>query len=82
MAEQYNENALKVLGGLPLMWHEFNLTHFEASLDDANRELKKASDIMKPAATPTKTPISSIPGFYGITVILSFLGVLYLIKKK
>ena len=82
MAEQYTESALKILQGLAPMWHEFNLTHFEASLDNANRELKKAGDVVKPAATPAKTPASSVPGFAGITVILSFLAVLYFIKKK
>ena len=28
-AEKYTDNALKTLGDLAPMWHEFNLTHFE-----------------------------------------------------
>src|SRR3990172_3312620 len=53
MAEQYSDSALKTVQDLAPMWHEFNLTHFEDSLDYANKEVKKAEEIVKPAPTPT-----------------------------
>ncbi len=82
MAEQYSDNALRTLQELAPMWHEFNLTHFEDSLDYASKEVKKAEDIVKPAPTPTRTPAPSIPGFMGVSGMISLLALIYLIKKK
>ncbi len=81
-AERYSDNALNTLQELAPMWHEFNLTHFEDSLDYANKEVKKAEDIVKPAPTPTRTPAPSIPGFMGVSGMISLLTLIYLIKKK
>ncbi len=81
-AEAYTDNALKVLGNLAPMWHEFNLTHFEVEIDSANKEVKKAQDIVKPAPTPTKTAAPKTPGFMGLPVIISLLAVYYILKRK
>lgn len=81
-AEAYTDNALKVLGNLAPMWHEFNLTHFEVEIDSANKEVKKAQDIVKPAPTPTKTAAPKTPGFMGLPVIISLLAVFYILKRK
>ena len=48
-AEKYTDNALKTLGDLAPMWHEFNLTHFEDEIDSANMDIKNAEDLVKPA---------------------------------
>jgi hypothetical protein len=64
------------------MWHEFNLTHFEDSVDSGNKEIKKAEDIVKPAPSPTKTPAPSITGFLGLSGIISLLAVMYLLRRK
>ena len=81
-AEAYTDNALRVLGNLAPMWHEFNLTHFEVEIDSANKEVKKAQDIVKPAPTPTKTAAPKTPGFMGLPVIISLLAVFYILKRK
>ena len=81
-AEAYTDNALKTLGNLAPMWHEFNLTHFEVEIDSANKEVKKAQDIVKPAPTPTKTAAPKTPGFMGLPVIISLLAVFYILKRK
>lgn len=81
-AEAYTDNALKVLGNLAPMWHEFNLTHFEVEIDSANKEVKKAQDIVKPAPTPTKTAAPKTPGFMGLPGIISLLAVFYILKRK
>ncbi len=81
-AEQYTDNALKGLQNLAPMWHEFNLTHFEDELDAANKEIRKAESIVKPAVTPTKTPVPKTPGFIGLTGIITLLTLWYLIRKK
>ncbi len=81
-AEAYTDNALKALGNLAPMWHEFNITHFEDELDSANKEVKKANELVGPKATPTKTAVPSSPGFIGFSGIVSLLAVMYLIRKK
>ncbi len=82
MAEQYSDSALKTVQDLSPMWHEFNLTHFEDSVDFANKEINKAEDIVEPASTPAKTPAPSVPGFLGLSGIISLLAVLYLLRKN
>lgn len=81
-AEAYADNALRALGNLAPMWHEFNLTHFEVEIDSANKEVKKAQDIVKPAPTPAKTAAPRTPGFMGLPVIISLLAVFYILKRK
>lgn len=83
-AEQYADDALKTLGSLAPMWHEFNLTHFEAELDSANKNIKKAQAIVKPTPGPTiqKTKAPGLPGFEGMAGIVSLSAVLYLIRRK
>lgn len=80
-AEQYSDSALKTVQDLSPMWHEFNLTHFEDSVNFANNEVKKAEDIVKPTPGPTKTPVSS-PGFLSMSVVISLLIVIYLLRRK
>ena len=82
-AEKYTDNALKTLGELAPMWHEFNLTHFEDVIDSANSEIQNAEDIVKPTAVPTKVPTApGMPGFVGITGIISLMAVFYILRKK
>lgn len=81
-AEAYTDNALKTLGNLAPMWHEFNLTHFEDEIDSANREVKNAQELVKPVPTPTKTVVPKTPGFMSLAGIISLLAVMYLIRKK
>ncbi len=81
-AEVYTDNALKTLGNLAPMWHEFNLTHFEDEIDSANKDVKNAKDIVKPATTPTKTAAPKTPGFIGLAGIISLLALSYLVRKK
>ncbi|MDD5473684.1 MAG: cytochrome c3 family protein [Candidatus Methanoperedens sp.] len=81
-AEAYTDNALKTLGGLAPMWHEFNLTHFGDEIDSASKEVKKAEEMVKPSHTPTRTSVPKTPGFVGLTGIISLLAVMYLIRKK
>lgn len=83
-AEQYADDALKILGSLAPMWHEFNLTHFEVELDSANKNIKKAQAIVKPTPGPTiqKTKAPGLPGFEGLAGIVSLSAVLYLIRRK
>ena len=82
-AEKYTDNALKTLGDLAPMWHEFNLTHFEDVINSANSEIKNAMDIVKPAPVPTEIPTApGLPGFMGITGIISLMAVFYILRKK
>lgn len=81
-AEGYANTAIKTLGNLAVLWHEFNLTHFEVELDSANNEIKKAEKIVKPAPTPTKTQIPQTPGFYALAGIISLLAVFYITRNK
>ena len=81
-AEIYTDNALKTLGNLAPMWHEFNLTHFEDQIDSANMEVKKAEDIVKPTPSPTKTTAPKAPGFISVTGIISLMAVFYILRKK
>ncbi len=81
-AQEYTDNALNTVSNLAVLWHEFNLTHFEDELDSANREVKKAEDIVKPTPSPTKTQIPTTPGFIAIAGIISLLAALYVVRKK
>ncbi len=81
-AEQYADNALDMLQNLAPMWHEFNLTHFEDEIDSANKEVKKALDIVKPSETPAPTPAPETPGFMGLPGIISLLAVFYILRRK
>ncbi|MFZ2411381.1 MAG: cytochrome c3 family protein [Candidatus Methanoperedens sp.] len=81
-AEVYTDNAIKALGNLAPMWHEFNLTHFEDELESANKEVNKADELVRPKATPVKTAVPKSPGFIGLSGIMSLLAVMYLIRKK
>jgi hypothetical protein len=84
IAEQYADSALKTVQDLSPMWHEFNLTHFEDLVNSSNNDIKKAEDIINPAPAPipTKTPVSSIPGFLGLSGTISLLAVVYLLRKN
>jgi ribosomal protein S27AE len=82
LAEQYSDSALKTVQDLAPMWHEFNLTHFEDSVNSANNEIKMAEDIVKPAPTPTQTTTPSVPGFLSLSGIISLLAVVYLLRKN
>ncbi|KCZ73529.1 formate-dependent nitrite reductase, periplasmic cytochrome c552 subunit [Candidatus Methanoperedens nitroreducens] len=81
-AQGYVDSALKKLGNMAILWHEFNLTHFEDELDSANREVKKAGDIVGPDTTPAKPAPAQAPGFTGLSVMVSLLAVLYIIRKR
>ena len=81
-AEAYTDNALKMLGNLAPMWHEFNLTHFEEEVDSANQEVNKADELLRQPVTPTKTSVPASPGFMGLSGIVSLLAVIYLIRRK
>lgn len=81
-AEAYTDNALNILQNLAPMWHEFNLTHFEDEIDAANKEVKKAEELVKPTPAPAKTAVPATPGFISLTGFISLLAVLYLIRKK
>ncbi|HEY9246961.1 MAG TPA: cytochrome c3 family protein [Candidatus Methanoperedens sp.] len=81
-AQERVNTAVQELDNLAVLWHEFNLTHFENAVDSANRELKKAEDIVKPAATPTWTQVPRTPGFIALSVIISMLAMMYLLRKR
>lgn len=81
-AEKYTDNALKTYQDLAPMWHEFNLTHFEDVIDSANAEIKKAEDIVKPTPLPTRTESAQVPGFIGLTGLISLIAVFYILRKK
>jgi hypothetical protein len=81
-ADIYADNALKTLGALAPMWHEFNLTHFEDEINSANMEVNKAEELVKPTPTPTKTAAPKVPGFAGITVLISIMAVFYILRRK
>ncbi|MCX9085362.1 MAG: ammonia-forming cytochrome c nitrite reductase subunit c552 [Candidatus Methanoperedens sp.] len=82
-AKKYTENALNTLGSLAPMWHEFNMTHFEVTIDLANKEIKKAEDIVNPTTTtPSKTTTPEVPGFEGLVGFVSLMAVFYVVRKK
>lgn len=81
-AERHTDNALKMLGNLAPMWHEFNLTHFEDEIDLANAEVKKAQDLVKITPTPTKEAEQQMPGFAGVAGLISLMAVFYIVRKK
>lgn len=83
-AEQYADDALNALDNLAPMWHEFNLTHFEAAVDAANKNIRKAQAIVKPTPGPTieKPMAPGLPGFEGIAGIVSLVAVLYISRRK
>ncbi len=83
-ADMHVNNALETLDRLAPMWHEFNLTHFEDAVDSANKEVKKAEDIIKPTTTPktdaTGAP-ARIPGFIGSAAVISLLAIWYITRR-
>ncbi len=81
-AKKFTDNALKILGNLAPMWHEFNLTHFEVEIDSANMEVKKAEDIVRPATTTSKTASPKASGFSSLTGLISMVAVFYIFLKK
>ncbi len=81
-AEQYTDNALRTLQSLAPMWHEFNLSRFEDEVDSANKEVKKAEEIVKPTPAPAKTTPPTSPGFIVLSGMISLLAVLYIFRKK
>ena len=76
------DNAVKKLANMAVLWHEFNLTHFEDELDSANKEVKKAEAVVGPTSTPEKTPANKMPGFIGVSGVIALLAVLYVLKRK
>jgi nitrate/TMAO reductase-like tetraheme cytochrome c subunit len=81
-ANKYVNEALDKMNKLAPMWHEFNMTHFEAEVDSANALALKAQKLVTPSPTPTQTAASQTPGFVGISGIVSLLSVLLIIRKK
>lgn len=82
-AQKHADNALETLGTLAVMWHEFNLTHFEDELKSANAEVIRAENIVNPPApSPTKTKARETPGFNGIFALISMAAVLFFIRKN
>ncbi len=81
-AQEHADNALSMLDNMTVLWHEFNLTHFEDELNSADKEVKAAEDIVKPAPTASETVPPKAPGFSGAAGIVSLLAVLYILKKK
>jgi hypothetical protein len=82
-AQKHADNALGTLSNLAVLWHEFNLTHFETELDKGNAEIKKAKDIVNPVATtPAKTKAKETPGFTGMLMLISIVAVLLSIRKN
>lgn len=81
-AQKHADTSMATLSNLAVLWHEFNLTHFEDELDRGNAEIKRAEDIVKPAApAPPKTKAIETPGFTGIFMFISIAAVLFLIRK-
>jgi hypothetical protein len=82
-AQKHADNALETLSSLAVLWHEFNLTHFEAELDSANAEVQRAENIVNPPApSPTQTKAPNTPGFTGIFVLISIAAVLFIMRKN
>ncbi len=81
-AKKYADNALDTLGNLAPMWHEFNLTHFEVEIDSANKDVKKAEDIVKPTTTPSTAASPKVPGFEGFAGLITLMAVFYMRKRK
>ena len=81
-AEQYTNSALQTVQNLAPMWHEFNLTHFESEVDSASNQVKKAEELVNPTPAPVATPPAKMPGFAGVSGIISLLAVLYMFRKK
>ncbi len=82
-AQVHADNAMATLDNLAVLWHEFNLTHFEDELDKGNAEIKMAEDIVKPPTpTPTATKPKETPGFLGIFVLISTAAVFFLIRRQ
>ena len=81
-AKKHVNDALDQMNALAPMWHEFNLTHFEAEVDSANSLALKAQKLVKPSTTPTQTAAPQTPGFAGLYGIVSLLAVLFIIKRN
>ncbi len=81
-AQIHADNAMATLSNLAVLWHEFNLTHFEDELDRGNAEIKMAEDIARPTPTPTKVKPKETPGFSGIFVFISIAALLFFIRRN
>jgi hypothetical protein len=82
-AQIHADNALGTLSSLAVLWHEFNLTHFEVELDRGNAEIKKVENIVKPEATSQVTAKArDTPGFAGVSMLISMAAVLFLIGRN
>ena len=81
-AETDTNNAIQTYKNLAPMWHEFNLTNFEDQINLANAEVKNAEDIVKPTPSPTRTEPARVPGFIGLTGLISLIAVFYILRKK
>lgn len=82
-AQERVDASVTKLDGLAVLWHEFNLTHFENEVDSASRDVKKAEDIIKPSDTPSNTTApKATPGFMALSGIILMLAVMYMMKKK
>ncbi len=82
-AQKHADNALATYKNMAVLWHEFNLTHFEVELESANAEVKRAENIINPEASPTpsKTKPRETPGFTGIFTIIGLAVVLFMFRK-
>ncbi len=82
-AQVHAENAMATLSNLAVLWHEFNLTHFEDELDRGNAEIKRSENIVKPTEpAPARTKAKDTPGFPGIFGFISMVAVLFLLRKS
>ena len=83
-AQKHADNALGTISNLAVLWHEFNLTHFETELDKGNTEIKRAQDIVNPSTAPTpgKTKAKETPGFTGMLMLISIAALLFLIRRN
>ncbi len=83
-AQKHADNALATLKSMAVLWHEFNLTHFEVELESANAEVRSAEDIVNPVASPSPTGTKAweTPGFAGIFSLIGLSAAMFLIRRK
>jgi len=81
-AQAHADAALKTVGTLAVLWHEFNLTHFEDQLDTANKEVKTAESIVRPTSVPTKSAAPKTSGFSSLLGMIAFLAMAYVFWNK
>ena len=76
VAQKSLDTAESIRDSLPILWHGFNLPHFEEVIDAGIKSARQAQlDTGMPIAKP------SIPGF-GIIVSLAGISVLYLLIRR